>query len=485
MKTLFEKGAPGRATSYLAQLDVEAPVALADEQLRVRELRLPQMAEHEVDRHYSALERRTHGVNNGAYLLGSCTMKYNPLLNEVAANQEGFSGLHPMQPASTTQGALAALVMLEEKLSEVCGMDAMSFQAVAGAQGELTGLLIVRAYHQLNGEDQRTEVIIPAAAHGTNPASATMAGYSVIKVACTPEGGIDLDDLRRVAGDKTAAIMLTNPDTEGVFERQIAQVTQIVHEAGGQCYYDGANLNAIMGIVRPGDMGFDVVHLNLHKTMSTPHGGGGPGSGGVGVKEHLKPFLPGPHPVKTPDGPLLYGWHTPEHSIGRMHAFTGNFLVTMRALTYVLSLGANGLLEASQMAVLNANYLKSLVEKVYTGAHDGLCMHEFVLTLTNLKESCGISAMDIAKGMLDHGIHPPTMYFPLTVPEALMVEPTETETKETLEEIARVFTELHKLAHDNPDELHHAPRTTPVSRLDEVGAARNPQLTFDFDTLSH
>ena len=404
-------------------------------------------------------------------------MKYNPKINEEMAAQAGFTAIHPLQPEHTVQGAMEVLYQAERALCEITGMDAMTFQPAAGAHGEFTGLLLIKAYHKHRGDLKRTKIIIPDSAHGTNPASATMAGFTVISIPSQEDGCVDLEKLKAAVGEDTAGLMLTNPNTVGLFDKNILEITKIVHDAGGLNYYDGANLNAVMGVSRPGDMGFDVVHLNLHKTFSTPHGGGGPGSGPVGCKSLLAPFLPGPVVKKQQE---QYHFETPEHSIGRVKAFYGNFTVVVKALSYILTLGAEGIREAAQNAVLNANYMMKKLGDLYTMAYEERCMHEFVMSLEPLKKETGISAMDIAKGLLDNGIHPPTMYFPLIVHEALMVEPTETESKETLDEAIEVFRSLYQTAKTDPQALHDAPHHTPVRRLDEVGAARNPKLRYSF-----
>ena len=475
MELLFEKSVPGRGCDLLPPLDVP-PAHLLEGLERKTPLRLPEIAEVDLSRHYSALCRRTHGVNNGFYPLGSCTMKYNPKINEELAALPGFAGVHPLQSADTVQGCLEVLGWAEELLCEVTGMDQMTFQPAAGAHGEFTGLLLIKAYHHHRGDSTRTKIIVPDSAHGTNPASAVMAGYTVVNIPSAPDGCVDVEALRAAVGPDTAGLMLTNPNTVGIFDKNILEITKIVHDAGGLCYYDGANLNAVMGVVRPGDMGFDVIHLNLHKTFSTPHGGGGPGSGAVGCKALLKPFLPGPMVEKAEDG--SYHFVTPEHSIGRVKDFYGNFTVVVKALTYVLTLGKAGIPEAAENAVLNANYMMKRLKEKYTMAYDVPCMHEFVMCLEDLLHETGVSAMDIAKGLLDNGIHPPTMYFPLIVHEALMIEPTETESKETLDEACDVFLKLWDLAHSDAQALHDAPLTTPIRRLDEVGAARNPVLRY-------
>ena len=476
MELIFERSREGRGCAILPGLDVPA-AELPEALRRGRKLHLPQIAEVDISRHYTALMKRTHGVNDGFYPLGSCTMKYNPKINDEMAGLPGFSRIHPLQPAHTVQGCLKALCMAEELLCEITGMDGMTFQPAAGAHGEFTGLMLIQAYHESRGDQKRTKIIVPDAAHGTNPASASMVGYEVVSIPSNSEGCVDLEKLRAAVGEDTAGLMLTNPNTVGIFDKNILEITRIIHDAGGLNYYDGANLNAVMGMVRPGDMGFDVIHLNLHKTFSTPHGGGGPGSGPVGCKELLKPFLPVFHQVREGDS-CQFG--TPAQSIGSVKAFYGNFLVVLRALTYVLTLGAEGIPEASANAVLNANYLMHELAGLYEMAYDGPCMHEFVMSLSKLKKENGVSAMDIAKSLLDHGIHPPTMYFPLIVEEALMVEPTETESKETLDQAAAVFRSIYGTALSDPQSLHEAPVRTPIRRPDELGAARNPKLRYQF-----
>lgn len=478
MKLLFERSYTGRSQSILPDCDVPE-VVLDEKLLRSESLRLPELAEIEVSRHYTELAKQAHGVNDGFYPLGSCTMKYNPYMNEAFAALPGFTDIHPLQPMETAQGSLEVLYRADELLSEICGMDAMSLQPAAGAHGEYTGLLLIRAYHLHRGDTERTQIIVPDSAHGTNPASAVMAGFEVVNVASNAQGGIDLDALREAVGPQTAGLMLTNPNTVGVFDPNIIEICKIVHEAGGLCYYDGANLNAVMGHVRPGDMGFDCVHVNLHKTFSTPHGGGGPGSGPVGCKENLAAYLPGPRIRKNEHG--LYGLFYPEQSVGRMRSFYGNFSVIVRALAYILMLGAEGLSRASETAVLNANYLMHKLSDVFDMAYPAPCMHEFVMTLEGMHHDLGVSALDVAKRLLDFGIHPPTMYFPLIVHEALMVEPTETESRETLDEAARVFAAIVKEAQTDPESLHEAPRACAIKRPDEVTAARHPVLRYFFE----
>ena len=462
MKLIFEKGTPGRHCHLLPDCDVPVhEIGIG----RERKLNLPELSENEISRHYTGLAGRAHGVNDGFYPLGSCTMKYNPKVNEEAASLEGFAGIHPLQPEHTVRGALRVFDLAEQYLCEITGMDAMTFQPAAGAHGEFTGLLLMKAYHHFRGDEKRTKIIVPDSAHGTNPASATMAGYSVVSIPSREDGCVDLDKLKEAVGEDTAGLMLTNPNTVGLFDKNILEITRIVHDGGGLCYYDGANLNAVMGIVRPGDMGFDVIHLNLHKTFSTPHGGGGPGSGPVGCKEFLRPFLPG-FMVKGPQ------------SIGSVKMFYGNFGVVVKALAYIMTLGREGIPEASSNAVLNANYMMNKLSDLYQMVYNETCMHEFVMTLEDLKHDINVSAMDIAKALLDYGIHPPTMYFPLIVHEALMVEPTETESKETLDEAIEVFRSIYEKAKADPQSLHQAPVKTPVRRLDEVTAARKPVLRY-------
>lgn len=466
MELIFERSRPGRSISILPPLDVP-PAKIPESAVRKTPLRLPQVSEPDISRHYTALAQQTFGVNCGFYPLGSCTMKYNPKLCDELAALPGFTDIHPLQPAGTVRGALQVLAQAEALLCEITGMDAMTMQPAAGAHGEFTGMLLIKAYHAARGDSARTRVLIPDAAHGTNPATAAMAGFETVTIPSNQDGCVDLEALRAAAGADTAALMLTNPNTLGVFDPNILEITRIVHEAGGLNYYDGANLNAVMGVVRPGDMGFDVVHLNLHKTFASPHGGGGPGAGPVGCKAALREFLP--------EGP----GEPPAHTIGRVKAFYGNFLVVVRALTYLLTLGGDGVREAAQTAVLNANYMKRLLSDVCEAVPGGPCMHEFVLSLEALKRECGVSALDVAKALLDHSMHPPTMYFPLIVKEALMFEPTETESKETMDAAVQALRALLETARTNPQQLRAAPCTTPIGRPDEVLAARKPKLKFE------
>ena len=473
---IFEKSKTGRKCQNLPECDVPVVTLDAKDKREVK-LHLPELSEGELSRHYSELAKKSHGVNDGFYPLGSCTMKYNPRVNEVAAGLEGFADIHPLQPTETVQGCLEVLKTLESYLCEIAGMKRMTFQPAAGAHGEFTGLLLIKAYHKSRGDEKRKKIIVPDSAHGTNPASAAMAGFSVVSVPSGPDGCVDIEKLKEIAGDDVAGLMLTNPNTVGLFDKNILEITKIIHDCGGLCYYDGANLNAVMGTVRPGDMGFDVIHLNLHKTFSTPHGGGGPGSGPVGCKEFLVPFLPS---ILVEGEDKLVAVKEKD-SIGEMKNFYGNFLVVVRALAYVMTLGKEGIPEASKNAVLNANYMMNKLKDLYTMAYDEVCMHEFVMGLADLKKQTGVSAMDIAKGLLDFEIHPPTMYFPLIVDEALMVEPTETESKETMDEAIAVFRKLYETAGEDAESLHNAPMTTPVTRMDEVGAARHPILRYQFE----
>jgi len=477
MKLIFEKNIPGRPFALLPQCDVEAyklPVALQ----RQAAPRLPELTEGELARHYTALENRAFGVNCGFYPLGSCTMKYNPKINEEIAQNPGFADIHPLQPAHTVQGCLEALHLAERLFCEITGMDAMTFQPAAGAHGEFTGLNLIKKYHESRGETHRVKLIVPDTAHGTNPASAAMTGFRTVTVPSRPDGLVDLDGLKSAVGGDTAGLMLTNPSTLGLFEKDIVEIARIVHGAGGLLYYDGANLNPVLGIVRPGDTGFDIVHLNLHKTFSTPHGGGGPGAGPCGCKAFLAEYLPVPKVIEE-NGQFKFDSEDAD-SIGKVKAFYGNYTVVLKALTYTLMLGREGCVSVAQAAALNANYFMKRLDDLYDVAFPGRVMHEFVLSAERLKKETGVSAMDIAKGLLDNGMHPPTVYFPLNVHEALMVEPTETESKATLDEAAAVYRELYALAYANPDALHEAPVKTAVRRLDEVGAARKPVLKYDF-----
>ena len=474
MKLIFEKSREGRHLTVLPTQTI-CQVNFGND-AREKKLHLPELSEQQISRHYTELVDQVYGVNNGFYPLGSCTMKYNPKVNEQMATLEGFTKVHPLQPESTIQGCLEVLRVTEKRLCEITGMDAMTLQPAAGAHGEFTGLLLIKAYHESRGEFNRNKILVPDSAHGTNPASAAMAGFQIIPIPSGEDGCVDLEKLQKAVGADTAGLMLTNPNTMGLFDKNIVEITQIIHEAGGLNYYDGANLNAIMGQARPGDMGFDVVHLNLHKTFSTPHGGGGPGSGPVGCKESLIPFLPG----MRAKGEKVYHFEQEKQSIGAVKEFHGNFLVVVKALTYLMMLGIEGVKEASLNALLNANYMKSQLEKFYTMSVDGPCMHEFVMDLTSLKNETGVNAMDVAKALLDEGIHPPTMYFPLIVHEALMIEPTETEGWETLDAAIHALQEICRRAKKNPEMLKECPTYTSIGRPDEVKAARSPVLRYSF-----
>lgn len=480
-KLIFEKSSEGHKGYFLPVADVPHidPSSIMPKRYLRKELPgLPEVSEVEVVRHFTRLSQMNFGLDTGFYPLGSCTMKYNPKLNENVARLPGFSWLHPYQPENTVQGALELMYGLQASIGEITGMDAVTLQPAAGAQGELAGLKVIRAYHENRNDFKRTKVIVPDAAHGTNPATANMAGYDIIEIKSSKEGDIDLESLKAVVGDDTAALMLTNPSTLGLFERNIKEIAEIIHKAGGLLYYDGANANAIMGITRPGDMGFDVVHLNLHKTMSTPHGGGGPGAGPIGVKKILAEFLPTPIVgYKENSDEYFLDYNLPK-SIGRMKMFYGNFAVLVRAYTYIRALGAEGLKKSTEYAVLNANYLKTLVAQyLHVEAKDRFSMHEFICTPANIIET-GIHTLDLAKRLIDYGYHPPTIYFPLIVPEAMMVEPTETEAKETLDAFAEAIKQIVEECRTTPDIVKNAPSTTRIGRVDEVKAAREPNLRY-------
>lgn len=440
--------------------------------------RLPHVSELEIMRHYAHLADMNFGVDSGFYPLGSCTMKYNPRVNEDACRLEGFAGLHPYQPAATMQGALTLMHDLATTLGEISGLPGVTLQPAAGAHGELTALMVFRAAHTARG-NPRLKVVIPDTAHGTNPATVSMCGYETVTIASTPDGLVDLDALKAVLDEDVAAFMLTNPNTLGLFDPQIVEICEAVHACGAFAYCDGANLNAILGISRPGDMGFDALHINLHKTFSTPHGGGGPGSGPVCVTEALSRFLPGPMPVVMEDGSFGVDW--PEASIGRVRSSYGNFGVLVRAHAYVLALGAAGLREVSEQAVLSANYLKARLHEHIPAPYDRTCMHEFVLSGAELKRDSGVRTLDVAKRLLDYGFHPPTVYFPLLVEEALMIEPTETEPLAALDAFADALIEIVAEARRDPELVRGAPYSTPVRRLDEAKAARQPDLRWRFE----
>jgi glycine dehydrogenase subunit 2 len=475
---IFELSKPGRVGHSLPDLDipeVDLSSLLPDEYIRVEEPELPEVSELQIMRHYTALSKRNHGVDSGFYPLGSCTMKYNPKINEDVARIDGLANVHPYQPVKQVQGSLELLHNLQTSLAEITGMDEVTLQPAAGAHGEWTGLMMIRAYHEARGDARRTKVIVPDSAHGTNPASATVAGFESITVRTDEHGLVDLAHLREVVNDETAALMLTNPNTLGLFESYIVEMASIIHEAGGKLYYDGANSNAILGIARPGDMGFDVVHLNLHKTFTGPHGGGGPGSGPVGVKKDLIEFLPKPLLVKTEEG-YDFDYDRP-NSIGRVKPYYGNYGINVRAYTYIRTMGPEGLRQVSEFAVLNANYMMRRLAPHYDLPYTQHCKHEFVLSGKRQKK-LGVRTLDIAKRLLDFGYHPPTIYFPLNVEECMMIEPTETESKETLDEFIEAMIQIAKETEENPEIVQEAPHHTVIGRLDETLAARKPVLRY-------
>jgi glycine dehydrogenase subunit 2 len=468
---IFEISSPGRKAYTLPELDV--PRTEAPKELLREDLKLPEVSELDFVRHYTHLSQMNYAIDTVFYPLGSCTMKYNPKVNERAASIENLTHVHPLQPPETVQASLQIMYELQEMLAEISGFAGVSLQPAAGAHGEFAGVLIMRAYHESRGDSKRTKMLIPDSAHGTNPASTAMTGYSVIELPSDERGNVDLEALKRECDDTVVGLMLTNPNTLGLFEEQVVEVCETIHNCGGLMYGDGANLNALMGIAKPGDLGFDVLHFNLHKTFTTPHGGGGPGSGPVGVTEELAPFLPGPIAVKEGDG---YGLKMPEQSIGRLKAFYGNYGIFIRAYTYIRMMGPDGLKAVSENAVLNANYLKAKVAPHYKLAVDRTCMHEFVVH--GDIPGTDVIALDVSKRLIDYGHHPPTNYFPLIVHDALMIEPTETESKQTLDNFAEALVKIKEEAQEEPELLHSAPHVSPVSRLDETAAARNPRLCY-------
>ncbi len=472
-KTIYELSSPGRMGVKYPEPDV--PLSPLPEALLRTDLPLPELSELDVVRHFTNLSKLNYSIDGGYYPLGSCTMKYNPKVNEDAARLAGFAHLHPMQPEETLQGALAMMYALQEWLAEISGFTSVSLQPAAGAQGEFTGVMIIRAYHHARGDHKRTKMLIPDSAHGTNPATSAMSGMDVVNVPSDSRGNVDLEVLRTLVDDQTAGLMLTNPNTLGLFDENVLEVVDIIHKAGGLIYGDGANLNALLGIVRPGDLGFDVMHFNLHKTFSTPHGGGGPGCGPVGVAPHLVDFLPGPIVGIVEEGdevePPLYGFTMPVKSIGRVKSFFGQFGMMVRAFTYISMHGPDGLRNIAEYAVLNANYLLSKLRGSYKLPYDRVCMHEFVLE-GKWEDAPEVHALDVAKRLMDYKFHPPTNYFPLIVHEALMIEPTETESIQTLDAFAEAMLKIAVEAHEQPDLLKSAPHITPIGRLDEVKAAR-------------
>jgi len=477
--TLFERSRPGRGDGKIPHPPKDALDRLPPAALRDTAPALPELNEPEVVRHYVNLSQLNFAVDTGFYPLGSCTMKYNPKLNEWAARLPGFAGLHPMAPDEAAQGTLQLLWELEQALMAISGMRAVTLQPAAGAQGELTGILMIRAHHRKNGDTERTEVLVPDSSHGTNPATATMAGYRTITIPSAADGGVDVDAFRAALGPRTAAVMITNPSTLGLFEKRIGELLDAVHEAGALAYMDGANLNAILGRFKPGEAGFDVMHFNVHKTFSTPHGGGGPGAGPVGVGGTLLPYLPTPRVLRDDDGTFrLERPGERPSSIGRLRSFAGNTGVLVRAYTYIRAHGGSGLREVSDDAVLAANYLMHRVAGSYDLPHGGPCKHEFVASAASIKKRTGVRTLDIAKRLIDYGFHPPTIYFPLIVDEAMLIEPTETESVETLDAFAEALIAIAAEAETDPDVVREAPHTAPVRRLDEATAARQPNLRW-------
>lgn len=472
-KMIFEISTPGRKAYSLPELDVKEvklDKVIPNKFLRTEDVNFPEVSEIDVIRHYTNLSHMNYGVDTGFYPLGSCTMKYNPKLNEDGAGIASMSRLHPYQPESTVQGSLEMMYKLDEMLSEISGMDRTTLQPAAGAHGELTGLMLIRAYHDDRGDKKRTKIIVPDSSHGTNPATVAVGGYDVVEIASNRDGSVNLDALKEALSDEVAGLMLTNPSTLGLFETHIKEIADLVHEAGGLLYYDGANMNAVMSKCRPGDMGFDVMHYNLHKTMSTPHGGGGPGSGPVGVKDILVPYLPVPVIEKSNDSYIMD--YDKAKTIGKVKGFYGNYGIFLRAYTYIQTLGFDGIKEVSEMAVLNANYMMNKLKINYNLPMDQICMHEFVLAgLKGVNHE--VSTLDVAKRLLDYGVHPPTVYFPLIVDEAIMIEPTETESKQTLDEFIEIMNKIAAEAKEDPSILRNAPYTTPIKRVDEARAARN------------
>ena len=476
-KLIFDLSRPGRKGYELPadNYGCDALSSIPSDLLRKEEPELPEVSELDVVRHYTNLSSKNFGVDTGFYPLGSCTMKYNPKINEEIAAMPEFAGLHPLQPAETAQGALELYYNLQKALANIAGLTDFTLNPYAGAHGELTGLMVMRQYHIARGDEKRRKVIVPDSAHGTNPASAMVAGLEVVDVKSKPNGSIDVEDLKPLLDDTVAGIMMTNPNTLGMFETEIMEIAKLVHEAGGLLYYDGANLNPMLGKVRPGDMGFDIMHINLHKTFSTPHGGGGPGSGPVGVAAHLVDLLPNPHVKKGEDGKFYI--ENGDKSLGNISSFLGNFGVMMKAYAYILSLGKENLKNVGPMATLNANYIKESLKDDYLLPIEGACKHEFVFD--GLKDkSTGVTTLNVAKRLLDYGFHAPTIYFPLLFHESMMIEPTETESKETLDEFIEVMHKVAQEARENPEMVKNAPHTTLISHPDETTAAKKPILSY-------
>jgi glycine dehydrogenase subunit 2 len=477
--TLAELSVPGRSSFKVPHAPAGALDGIPAEHRRAEPAGLPEVDEPSVIRHFVNLSHLNYSIDSGFYPLGSCTMKYNPKVNEWAARLPGFASLHPMAPDAAAQGSLELMWRLQQILGEIGGFPHVSLQPAAGAHGELTGILVIRAYHLARGDTERDEVIVPDSSHGTNPATASMAGFKTVTVKSRPDGGVDIDALREALGPRTAAVMLTNPSTLGLFERDIEQLLAAVHDAGALAYMDGANMNAVLGYFKPGQAGFDVMHFNLHKTFSTPHGGGGPGAGPIAVSDELRPFLPAPLVLREDDGSfrLELKGERPE-SIGRVRAYQGSTGVLVRAFAYISAHGGSGLRQVSEDAVLAANYLRGRVEDAYELPYGGPCKHEFVATAAKLKEATGVRTLDVAKRLIDHGYHPPTIYFPLIVEECLLIEPTETESLETLDAFADALIEVAREAREEPELLSEAPVRAPVRRLDEATAARSPDLRW-------
>lgn len=482
--TIFEKTAPGRKGYSLPVNDVNFDInnCIPEKFQRKASLRLPEVSELDVMRHFIELSHKNHFIEKGFYPLGSCTMKYNPKISDTLVNRNAFNNCHPFQPDADVQGSLQILFELQNYLAEVSGFEAVTLQPVAGAHGEFTGLKVIEAYHKAKG-NKKTKIILPDSAHGTNPASANLAGFDIVEIPSNDKGMVDINALREAVDDDTAGFMLTNPNTLGIFESQIAEISDIIHGVDGLVYMDGANFNAIMGLVKPGEMGFDVMHFNLHKSFSTPHGGGGPGSGPVGVRKDLVQFLPVPQVAQNSDGSFFLDYAHNETSIGKVQAFYGNFLVNVRAWLYFKLLGTEGIRKVSENAVINANYLMRKLEKYYYVPYNESCMHEFVASGNWQKKEYGVHTLDIAKRLLDKGFHAPTVYFPLIVPEAIMIEPTETESKQTLDEFIQAMIDIAEEAKNDPQILHDAPLTTPVRRADDVKAVKELNVCFDLDKI--
>ncbi len=476
-QVIFELSKPGKRSFVFPKCDVpltDVKQIIPEKYLRQTKPELPEVGELEIVRHYTNLSRKNFSIDTHFYPLGSCTMKYNPKIHEEVVKFPGFSHLHPYAPEAWSQGVLQVLYDLEQSLCEISGMDRVSLQPAAGAHGELLGLLLARAYHTEISGNPRKKVILPDSAHGTNPSSAHIAGYEVVTIKTDANGEVDIKQLKELADEETAALMITNPNTLGLFERQILEIQKIMHDVGALLYYDGANLNPLLGVARPGDMGFDIVHINVHKTFTTPHGGGGPGAGPVGVKERLIKYLPTPTVEKVGDKYTLK--HDNPDSIGKIRSFVGSVGILIRAYTYIRSLGQEGLEKVGKGAIINANYLLAKLKKVYTLPHDRICMHEFVISSKGVGKD--LHALDVAKRLIDMNIHPPTIYFPLIVPEAIMVEPTETESKQTLDDFVEAMTQIVKESNENPELLHQSPQTMPITRPDETAAARQPKLRW-------